>query len=233
MQRAQARLLLHRQSSARMLLVCWTGMNKISDEQMALAEKQIKMYESMINSMTPKEREQPELLAATPSRRRRIARGSGRKEVDVSNLIGRFTAARSMVQNYSKMMKMQGARGESPYPMQLAVCVPPSRYLPALDVIQPPAPLRLPVCIPSLAVWVLPSPLPCPEGSSGDNFHAVVADMLSDTCVAGMPGMPSMTQDEMLAATLAGSGPKKVSKGKVRRKKGASRGFAELAGLRR
>lgn len=53
------------------------------------------------------------------------------------------------------------------------------------------------------------------------------------SCVAGMPGMPSMTQDEMLAATLAGSGPKKVSKGKVRRKKGHSRGFGELAGLRR
>ena len=50
--------------------------------------------------------------------------------------------------------------------------------------------------------------------------------------VAGMPGMPSMTQEEMLAATLAGSGPKKVSKGKVRRKKGQTRGLAELAGLR-
>ena len=44
--------------------------------------------------------------------------------------------------------------------------------------------------------------------------------------------MPSMTQQEMLAATLQGSGPKKVSKGKVRRKKGQSRGMAELAGLR-
>ncbi len=51
--------------------------------------------------------------------------------------------------------------------------------------------------------------------------------------VAGMPGMPSMTQEEMLAATLAGSGPKKVSKGKIRRKKGQTRGLAELAGLRR
>lgn len=45
--------------------------------------------------------------------------------------------------------------------------------------------------------------------------------------------MPSMTQEEMLAATLAGSGPKKVSKGKVRRKKGSlSRAMSELAGLR-
>lgn len=47
-----------------------------------------------------------------------------------------------------------------------------------------------------------------------------------------MPGMPSMTQEEMLAATLSGSGPKKVSKGKVRRKKGFGRGLRELAGMR-
>ena len=55
---------------------------------------------------------------------------------------------------------------------------------------------------------------------------------ISPANVAGMPGMPSMTQEEMLAATLAGSGPKKVSKGKIRRKKGQTRGLAELAGLR-
>lgn len=44
--------------------------------------------------------------------------------------------------------------------------------------------------------------------------------------------MPQMTQEEMLAATLSGSGPKKVSKGKVRRKKGYGRGMAELVGMR-
>lgn len=87
-------------------------MNKITDDQMAQAEKQLKFWESMINSMTPKERETPELLAKSPSRRRRIARGSGRKDLDVSNMIGQFTAARSMMQNMSKMMKMQGAKGE-------------------------------------------------------------------------------------------------------------------------
>ena len=47
-----------------------------------------------------------------------------------------------------------------------------------------------------------------------------------------MRGVPSMTQEEMRAATLAGSGPKKVSKGKVRRKKGQSRALQELTSLR-
>lgn len=87
-------------------------MNKISEEQLAQAEKQFSMWESMINSMTQKERETPELLASTPSRRRRIARGSGRKELDVSNMIAKFTQMRSMVQNMSRMMKIKGAQGE-------------------------------------------------------------------------------------------------------------------------
>ena len=89
------------------------GMNKISDQQMAQAEKQQKLWESMINSMTPHERETPEVLASTPSRRRRIARGSGRKELDVSNMIAMFTQMRSRMRDMSKLMKMTGAQGES------------------------------------------------------------------------------------------------------------------------
>lgn len=89
------------------------GMNKISEQQMAHAEKQQKLWESMINSMTPHERETPEVLASTPSRRRRIARGSGRKELDVSNMIAMFTQMRSRMRDMSKMMKMTGAQGKS------------------------------------------------------------------------------------------------------------------------
>jgi len=89
------------------------GMNKISDQQMAQAEKQQQLWESMINSMTPHERETPEVLASTPSRRRRIARGSGRKELDVSNMIAMFTQMRSRMRDMSKLMKMTGAQGES------------------------------------------------------------------------------------------------------------------------
>ena len=42
----------------------------------------------------------------TASRRRRIARGSGRKEVDVTNMIGTFSGMRAKMQSMSKMMKM-------------------------------------------------------------------------------------------------------------------------------
>ena len=38
-------------------------MNQISEKQMNEAEKQFKNFESMINSMTPQERSNPDLLA--------------------------------------------------------------------------------------------------------------------------------------------------------------------------
>ena len=55
--------------------------------------------------------------AQTASRRRRIARGSGRAEVDVTNMIGTFSGMRAKMQSMSKMMKMGGgARPASCHP---------------------------------------------------------------------------------------------------------------------
>ena len=47
----------------------------------------------------------------TASRRRRIARGAGRNEVDVTNMIGTFSGMRAKMQSLSKMMKMGGGGG--------------------------------------------------------------------------------------------------------------------------
>ncbi|MCZ2200704.1 signal recognition particle protein [Cylindrospermopsis raciborskii] len=74
------------------------GMNKISDEQLKKGETQLKRCESMINSMTKKERKDPDLLASSPSRRKRIASGSGYKESDVSKLVSDFQKMRSLMQ---------------------------------------------------------------------------------------------------------------------------------------
>jgi signal recognition particle subunit SRP54 len=52
----------------------------------------------MINSMTQEERKNPDLLASSPSRRRRIAGGSGYKEADVSKLVSDFQKMRSLMQ---------------------------------------------------------------------------------------------------------------------------------------
>jgi len=74
------------------------GMNKISEDQLQQGETQLKRCESMINSMTRQERQNPELLAQSPSRRRRIAGGSGYAEKDVSKLVSDFQRMRSLMQ---------------------------------------------------------------------------------------------------------------------------------------
>ena len=65
------------------------------------------------------EREQPECLVKSLSRRRRIARGSGRAEVDVSNMLASFANMRSKVRDLSKLMKMSGANGARSCPSSL------------------------------------------------------------------------------------------------------------------
>jgi signal recognition particle subunit SRP54 len=69
------------------------------------AEKQMKMTEAIINSMTAYERRRPDVLNA--SRRRRIARGSGTDVQDVNRLMKQFREAQKMF----KMMKKSGMRG--------------------------------------------------------------------------------------------------------------------------
>ncbi len=74
------------------------GMGKLSDEQLRQGETQLKRSEAMINSMTIEERKNPDLLASSPSRRRRIARGAGYQETDVAKLVTDFTKMRSLMQ---------------------------------------------------------------------------------------------------------------------------------------
>ncbi|MEM9212884.1 MAG: signal recognition particle protein [Cyanobacteria bacterium P01_F01_bin.150] len=74
------------------------GMNKISGDQLEKAEVQLKRCEAMIGSMTVEERRNPELLSQSPSRRKRIAKGSGHTLNDVSKLVSDFQKMRSLMQ---------------------------------------------------------------------------------------------------------------------------------------
>ena len=71
---------------------------KINDTQIQEAEKQLKRCESMISSMTKQERKDPDLISKSPSRKQRIASGSGHKLQDVSKLISDFQKMRSLMQ---------------------------------------------------------------------------------------------------------------------------------------
>ncbi|MGB7440958.1 MAG: signal recognition particle protein [Coleofasciculaceae cyanobacterium] len=89
------------------------GMGKLSSDQLQKGESKLKQSEAMINSMTKEERSNPDLLASSPSRRRRIARGSGHSEADVSNLVSEFTKMRSLMQQMGQgqMPQMAGDMG--------------------------------------------------------------------------------------------------------------------------
>jgi len=84
------------------------GMGKITDRQMEEAEKSFKISKSLVMSMTPEERTKPELLALSPSRRRRIAKGAGRTDDQVVALIELFANMRTRMQDMSRLMKIAG-----------------------------------------------------------------------------------------------------------------------------
>jgi len=101
------------------LLKMIPGMNKLSNADIEKGENQLKRVESMINSMTVDERKNPDLLAKEPNRRRRIAKGSGFEEKDVSKLVSDFTRMRSMMKqmslgNFPGMPGMPGMGGGMP-----------------------------------------------------------------------------------------------------------------------
>jgi signal recognition particle subunit SRP54 len=69
------------------------------------AERQMKMTEAIIGSMTKQERRNPDVLNA--SRRRRIARGSGTEVQDVNRLLKQFRETQKLF----KTMQKTGGRG--------------------------------------------------------------------------------------------------------------------------
>lgn len=89
------------------------GMGKLSSDQLQMGEAKLKQSEAMISSMTAEERRNPDLLASSPSRRRRIAKGSGYSERDVSSLVSEFTKMRNLMQQMSsgRMPGMAGMGG--------------------------------------------------------------------------------------------------------------------------
>ena len=76
---------------------------KITDENIEQGDRQLKIIEAMIQSMTPKERANPSVI--NPSRKRRIAAGSGTRVEDVNRLLRQF-------EQMKQMMKKMGGFGK-------------------------------------------------------------------------------------------------------------------------
>ena len=89
-------------------------MNKIDDGMIKSGEDQLKKIEAMIGSMTADERIKPELLAAQPSRRRRVANGSGHQPVEVDKVLADFQRMRGLMKQMSTGGGFPGMEGGIP-----------------------------------------------------------------------------------------------------------------------
>lgn len=74
------------------------------------SEKEMKKIEAIINSMTTKERRNPNLLAGSPSRKKRIALGSGTSIQAVNKLLKDFEMMKKMMKQTGNMQKL-GSKG--------------------------------------------------------------------------------------------------------------------------
>ncbi|MCK4257547.1 MAG: signal recognition particle protein [Halanaerobiales bacterium] len=88
------------------------GMGKVKQlKNLQVDEKALDHLEAIINSMTKKERNNPDIING--SRRRRIARGSGTSVQEVNRLLKQFSQMRKMMKQLTGMQK--GGRMKSPF----------------------------------------------------------------------------------------------------------------------
>ena len=85
---------------------------KITEEDAQQGEQQMRRTEAIIQSMTPAEREKPSLL--NPSRKRRIAAGSGTRVEDVNRLIRQLADTQKMMKQFTGG-KGKRRRGRMPF----------------------------------------------------------------------------------------------------------------------
>ena len=79
------------------------GMPKLSDEQQEQAKKEMKVFEAIIQSMTPYERRHPEVLRY--SHKNRIAKGSGLTNADVNRVLRRYEQSKEMMKQMRQYQK--------------------------------------------------------------------------------------------------------------------------------
>ncbi len=105
------------------LLKLIPGMPKITPEQQAAAEKEMRNFEVIINSMTPYERSNPDIFKY--SRKQRVASGCGKTIADVNKVLKKYEQMKAMMkqmETYKKSGRMPpgglgGLGGMGGYPM--------------------------------------------------------------------------------------------------------------------
>ena len=79
------------------------GMPKLSDEQKDAAEREMKVFEAVINSMTPYERKHPQVLRY--SHKNRIAKGCGLTNADINRVLRKYDQSKEMMKQMKQYQK--------------------------------------------------------------------------------------------------------------------------------
>ena len=93
------------------------GVNTAALKDAKIDERQLDRVEAIILSMTPEEREKPDMINA--SRKRRIANGRGMKVEDVNRLLKQYDQMRQMMKKFAQMAggsKKFGRKGKMKLP---------------------------------------------------------------------------------------------------------------------
>ena len=95
------------------------GMNskELQGVDLSQGEKDMKIKEAIVNSMTIKERRNPSLISNSPSRKKRIANGSATTVQQVNKLLKDFEMMRKMMKQMKNMQKghKKGLFGKLPF----------------------------------------------------------------------------------------------------------------------
>lgn len=103
----QTKMLAKMGSMAGILKMIPGAAGQISQDKLNQAETKLKIADSLIKSMTKEERANPDLLSSSltaKSRIIRIARGSGRSEIQARDLVSDFSKMRTMMRSMSRRM---------------------------------------------------------------------------------------------------------------------------------
>ena len=87
--------------SLKSLMKLIPGAPKISDEQFQMVEDEMKNIEVIINSMTPEERENPEILKN--SRKCRIAKGCGKTNADINRMLKKYEEMKKQMKQFKNL----------------------------------------------------------------------------------------------------------------------------------
>ena len=79
------------------------GMPNISEEQQQTAEREMKTFEAIMNSMTEEEKLHPEILKN--SRKVRIAKGCGKTNADINRMLKKFEQSKEMMKRLQQYKK--------------------------------------------------------------------------------------------------------------------------------